>query len=241
MKKIILGINLILLLAAFAAAQTQKNGDVLIQSGTNLEAQLESALDVKKSKPGDEVVLRTTKAIRQNGQVVVPKGTRLIGRVTDVQQKTRQNAASRLDVVFERIQGKNLDAPLRATILSITQASANANVGDTSGSDISGSTSSTGNVSSGSGSGGGLLGGVGSTVGGVVNSTTQTVGGVTNTAGQTVSGATRTLGRTINGIRISNSTDASASGSTTLSTNNNNLRLEKGVMFQLRLSEAVQN
>ncbi|MDQ3797878.1 MAG: hypothetical protein M3384_00360 [Acidobacteriota bacterium] len=240
MKKIILGINLILLLGAFAAAQKQRNGDVLIQSGTNLEAQLESTLDVKKSKPGDEVVLRTTKAVRQNGQVVVPKGARLIGRVTEVQQKTRQNAASRLDVVFERIQGKNLDAPVRATIVSITQASANSNIGDTSGSDISGSTSSTGNVSSSSG-GGGLLGGVGNTVGGVVNTTTQTVGGVTNTAGQTVSGATRTLGRTINGIRISNSAGASADGSTSLSTNGNNLRLEKGITFQLRVSESVQN
>jgi hypothetical protein len=240
MKKIILGINLILLVAAFAAAQKQRNGDVLIQSGTNLEAQLESTLDVKKSKPGDEVVLKTTKAIRQNGQVVVPKGTRLIGRVTDVQQKTRQNAASSLNVVFERIQGKNLDAPIRATIVSITQASANSNIGDTSNSDISGSTSSTGNVSSSSG-GGGLLGGVGNTVGGVVNTTTQTVGGVTNTAGQTVNGATRTLGRTINGIRISNSAGASAGGSTTLSTNSNNLRLEKGITFQLRVSESVQN
>lgn len=241
MKKIILGINLILLLAAFAPAQRQRNEGVLIQSGTSLEAQLEGALDVKKSKPGDEVVLKTTQAVRQNGQVVVPKGTRLIGRVTEVQQKTRQNAASRLNVVFERIQGKNLDAPIRATIVAITQASANSRIGDTSNSEISGSTSSTGNVSSGSGSGGGLLGGVGNTVGGVVNTTTQTVGGVTNTAGQTVGGATRTLGRTINGIQISNSTGASADGSTTLSTSGNNLRLEKGVTFQLRLSQAVQN
>ncbi|HEX8737915.1 MAG TPA: hypothetical protein VF721_21465 [Pyrinomonadaceae bacterium] len=240
MKKVVLGLNLILLLGVFAVAQKQKNGDVLVQSGASLEAQLESTLDVKKSKPGDEVVLKTTKAVRQNGQVVIPKGARLIGRVTEVQQKTRQNAMAKLNVVFERIQGKNLDAPLSATIIGITQATANGKVGDSSDADISGRSSSTASVSSDS-SGGGLLGGVGNTVGGVVNTTTQTVGGVTGTAGQTLGGATRTLGRTVNGIQISNSIDASANGSTTLSSGSNNLRLDKGVMFQLRLSQSVRN
>lgn len=240
MRKIILGINLILLLSLAVSAQKQKNGEAWLESGTNIEAQLEGALDVKKSKPGDRVVLKTTKAIRRNNRVVVEKGARLFGRVTEVQQKTRQNQISRLSVVFEKIEVNNLSAPIRATIISITQATADANVGDSVNSDVSGSSSSSAGVSSGSGSGGGLLGGVGNTVGGAVNTTTQTVSGVTGTAGQTVGGAVRTLGRNLNGIQISNSTGASASGSTTLSTSSDNLRLEKGVKFQLRLSESVQ-
>lgn len=265
MKKIIFGLNLVLLLSVFCFAQKQKNtpevvdgntsktenqnsrkttqnDDVLLQSGTSIEAQLQQTLDVKKAAVGDEVVLKTTKTIKQNGEVVVAKGSQLIGRVTEVQQKTKNNAQSKLGVVFDRIEGKNLSAPISATIVSITQANANTGISDTLNSDISGSSSNSGSVSrTNSGGGGGLLGGVSNTVGGVVNTTTGTVGGVTNTAGQTLGGATQSLGRTLNGIQLSQSSSTTANGATTLSTQNKNLRVEKGVMFQLRLNESVEN
>ncbi len=262
MKKIIFGLNIILLLSVFCFAQKQKtdpnqevtpqkqdskktkqnkqNSDVLLQSGTSIEAQLQQTLDVKKATVGDEVILTTTKTIKQNGQTVVQKGARLVGRVTEVQQKTKENAQSKLGVIFDRIEGKNLSAPISATIVSITQATANTSVGDTLNSDISGSSTSSGSISR-TNSGGGLLGGVTNTVGGVVNTTTNTVGGVTNTATNTVGGTTQTLGRTLNGIQISQSSNASANGSATLSTQNKNLRIEKGVTFQLKLTESVEN
>jgi hypothetical protein len=261
MKNIITGLILMLSLSIAGYAQKQKTSPdteqelkpakqnnkkaartdgVLLQSGTSIEAQLQQTLDVKNASVGDEVVLTTTKAIKQNGRTVVQKGTRLIGRVTEVQQKTKENAQSRLGVIFDRIEGKNLSAPLSATIISMTQANAGATVADTLDSDISGSASGSGSVSRTS-SGGGLLGGVTNTVGGVVNTTTNTVGGVTNTAVKTVDGTTQSLGKTVNGIRLSQSSNTSANGSTTLSTSNKNLRLEKGVTFQLRLDESLEN
>lgn len=268
MKKFIFGFNLILILSLGGFAQKQKNtpemvdgsesankqttarkqngkktdtaGNVLLQSGTSIDAQLQQTLDVNKAAVGDEVVLTTTRAIKQNGQTVVQKGSRLIGRVTEVQQRTKENAQSRLGVVFDRIEGKNLSAPISASIVSITQATVNTSVGDTLNSDISGGSTSSGSVSR-SSSGGGLLGGVGNTVGGVVNTTTSTVGGVGNTAGQTLGGTTQTLGRTLNGIQLTQSANGNAGGSTTLSSQNKNLRIEKGVTFQLRLTESVEN
>jgi hypothetical protein len=264
MKKIIFGLNLILIFSIFGLGQKQKTDpqtetatnkpekrreskqtgkqsnqtdNLILNSATNIEAQLESALDVRKSKPGDSVVLQTTKAVKQNGEVIIPKGARLIGRVTEVQQKTKDNAASKLGVVFERLQGKNLDAPVSATIVSITQATASAEAGDLFGANAAGSSNSSG---SGSASGG-LLGGVTGTVGGVLNATTQTVGNVTNTAGQTLGGATQTVGKTLNGIQISQTTDATAAGATTLSAQNRNLRLEKGLTFRLLVSNSVEN
>src|SRR5215204_1842361 len=45
-----------------------------LSAGTNLEVELQSMLDVRKSNVGDEVILKTTKAIKQNGETIVPKG-----------------------------------------------------------------------------------------------------------------------------------------------------------------------
>jgi len=106
--------------------------------------------------------------------------------------------------------------------------------------DVSGSSNTTASGST-SGSGGGLLGGVGGAVGPVLGAATQTVGNVANTAGQTVGSTASGLGQTINGIQISNSLSGSASGGTTLSTPGKNLKLEKGVTFQLQLSSQAGN
>ena len=115
-----------------------------IAAGTSLEAQLQSMLDVKKSKVGDEVILKTTKAIKQNGETVVPKGSKLIGRVTEVKQKTKDNATSRIGMVFDRLQGKELDMPINASIVSVATAQVNAAAGDLFATDMSGSSSTSG-------------------------------------------------------------------------------------------------
>ena len=218
-----------------------KSGKILLQSGASLEAQLQSTLDAKNAKVGDEVVLKTTKAIKQNGETIIPKGSNLIGRVTEVQKTEKNNKSSRIAMIFDRIEGKNLAAPISARIVSILNTGARTNVADTIDSDVSGSSDISGSSSSTNRRGGGLLGGVTGTVGGVVNSTTSTVGGVTNTAGQTVGGATQTLGRTVNGIQISNSVSGSAQSSSTLSAQDKNLRLEKGATFQLQLTNTLEN
>src|SRR3982751_6354019 len=49
----------------------------LINAGTILDAQLQSTLDARKAQPGDQVVLKTVRSIRQNGETIVPKGTSL--------------------------------------------------------------------------------------------------------------------------------------------------------------------
>ena len=222
------------------SSKNKKSNDTSnFKLNTALEAELQKTLDVKNSKIGDEIVLKVTQNIKQDGEVVVPKGAKIIGRVTEVKEKTKSSAMSKLGVVFERIEGKNLNAPISATITSITNVASSASAGnDLFSSDTSANSSSTATVSK---SSGGLLGGVTNTVGGVVNTTTNTVGDVTNTAGQTVGGATRTVGNTVGGIKISQAANASASGSTTLSAENKNLKVEKGATFKLFVNESVEN
>jgi hypothetical protein len=256
MNKTILGLGLVLVLAGVGAAQkkvdtnasstmsstnsaSKNGGNVGLQSGTQIAAQLQSSLDVQKAKVGDQVVLKTTKAIKQNGQVVVDKGARLFGRVTEVQQKTKGSAMSKVGILFDRLEQGGNQLPINAVITSITQAQATTSIDDMGNSDISGGSSTRTSTPSSGGNSGGLLGGVGNAVGGVVNTTTQTVGTVANTAGQTVGNTTRAVGGTLKGIQISQSTDASANGSSTLSLQNGNLHLDKGTTFNLSLNQSV--
>ena len=243
MNKVYLGIITVLVCTCLAGGQTGKTeknvpaGDrsVVLSSGTSIDAELQKTLDVRQLEIGDEVILKTRQSIKQNGEVVVPKGTKLIGRVTDLKRKTKESAESRVGIIFDRLQGKELSMPLNATLVSITNVAAAASVDDSLMTDVSGSSSTTAS-SSRPASGGGLLGGVTNTVGGVVNTTTQTVGTVTNTAGQTVGSTTGSLGRALNGIRIQSETSASAGSSATLSSPNHNVRVEKGATFHLRVA-----
>jgi hypothetical protein len=228
---------------ATSTTSAAANGKAInLQSGTKLAAQLQSTLDVRKAKVGDQVVLKTTEAIKANGRTVVNKGARLIGHVTEVSQKTRANGESSLGLVFDRLESGSLETPINATITSITRAATRARVDDEGiSSDARGESGSSARTSSrsSSGSNGGLLGGVTGTVGGVVNSTTQTTGNVvgstTGAVGDTVGGVTQSVG----GIRISQSTDASVEGGSTLSLTGNNLHLEKGTSFNLRLNQTT--
>ena len=92
--------------------------------------------------------------------------------------------------------------------------------------------------------------GFGSTVGGVVNTSTSTVGSVagstTNAVGNTVGATTNTAGSTgtnltgsLRGLQITQSSDASAQGGSTLSLSGSNLRLDRGTTFSLAVSSST--
>lgn len=268
MKRTILALSLSLACALVAYAQkaeTRATGDatnqtsaavskgtktVNIESGTRLAAELQNTIDVRKAKVGDQVVLKTTQAIKSEGRTIVGKGARLFGHVTEVAQKSKANGESRVGIVFDRLEHGSLALPISATISSITsgRTSANANNEDlfgtsASGSGSGGSTASTSSSSSGSGS---LLGGVG----GAVNSTTSTVanvvGGTTSAVGSTVNSTTSTVGstatgvgRSLGGIQISESSSTSVDGSSVLSLQGGNLRLEKGTNFNLVVTQSA--
>lgn len=245
MKKAVFCTAAILALCIFSFGQKQKTPEktVMLESGTRLEGKLQSTVDVKKARVGDQVVLKTTKDVKQHGRVVVAKGSQLIGRVTEVQQRTKQNGASRLGLLFDRVQGRSLSAPISASIVNITSAATRASLADDSmNADVFGSSATSTRTSAPARtSGGGLLGGVTQTVGGVVNTTTSTVGGVTNTVGSTVGSTAGSVVNTASGIQISNSTSASAQSGSTLTAAGRNIRLEKGATVQLQLNAAAHS
>jgi hypothetical protein len=269
MKKLLLAISLAIAVAGLALGhKTESRGSasansdtsvkkqgrqIDLQSGTQLSAQLENTMDARHAKPGDRVVLKTVQSVKQDGQVIVPKGAQLIGHVTDVHQQTKSNAESSIGVVIDRLRSGSTEIPITASILSITQARsrAQASNNDLFESDTMAQSSSSARSSTSSQrSGGGLLGGVGNTVGGVVNTTTSTVGNVagstTNAVGNTVGTTTSAAGSTtgnltgaVKGLQITQSTDASAQGGSTLSLTGRNLRLESGSTFNLAVSSST--
>lgn len=264
MKKVFLAISLTIAVAAIASAQKastrgsaatssessvrKEGGQIDLQSGTQLAAQLESALDVRHAKTGDRVVLKTTQAIKQNGQVVIQKGARLIGHVTDVQRQTKSTGESHIGLVFDRLRSGSTEIPITASILSITQARGRAQSGNSSmeADAMSQSSMNAGSSSRTSAGNGGLIGGVGNTVGGVLNTTTSTAGNVagsaTNAVGGTVgttSATARNLTGSLNGLQINQSAGASAEGGSTLSLAGRDLRLESGATFNLSVSSST--
>jgi hypothetical protein len=256
MKKLLLAVSLIMAVAglvfgqqpetrgslsANSDASVRKQGrQIELQSGTQIAAQLENTLDAKRAKPGDRVVLKTLQAVKQNGKVVAPKGAQLIGHVTDVQKQSKANAESSIGVVVDRLRTGSTEIPITASILSITQArSSNRATNGGLESDTMAQSSSSARSS---GSGGGLLGGVGNTVGGVVSTASATVGSTTNAVGNTVGSTTSTAGNvtgSLRGLQITQSTDASAQGGSTLSLTGGNLRLESGATFNLAVSSST--
>ncbi len=230
-----------------SAAVNQADKNINLESGTRLAGELQNAIDVRRVKVGDQVVLKTTQAIKSGGRTVVGKGSRLVGHVTEVTQKSEDNAESRVGILFNRLERGSLAVPISATITSITTARASARVNNDSifESDTSASGSERATSSSRSSSNGGLLGGVG----GVVNSTTSTVGGVvgstTSAVGTTVDsttnavGNTASVGRSLGGIQISQSSSTSVAGSSILSLQGGDQRLEKGTNFNLVLTQSA--
>ncbi len=231
-----------------SSAASTRNKSINLDSGTRLAGELQSTIDASKAKVGDQVVLKTTQAIKSQGRTVVSKGSRLIGHVTEVSQKSKSNGESRVGLLFDRLEGGSLNMPIAATITSVINGRAGARANDedmfaTGANNSASSRASSGSSRSSSASNGGLLGGVvnstTSTVGNVVGGTTAAVGSTVDATTNVVANTTTGVGRSLGGIQISQSSNTSVEGSSVLSLQGGNLRLEKGTTFNLMLTQSA--
>ena len=181
-------------------ASSAKNSHGSANSGADstLNAALSRPVDAKKNKPGDPVAARTTRAAKSPDGTPLPKGTELMGHVTQAQPRTKNDAESQLGIVFDKAVLKDgREVPMNATVqaLAAGQSAASATAdNDTAG-------LGAGSMAGGSGSaprglaGGGALGAVGAT-GGAVGGATSSVGGATSSAGNVAGSAGATVGST---------------------------------------------
>ncbi len=74
---------------------------------STISGELQGKLDAKTAKVGEAVVLKTTEKVTTADGTVIPKGTRLIGHVTEAQAHDSAHADSQLGIAFDRAEMKN--------------------------------------------------------------------------------------------------------------------------------------
>jgi hypothetical protein len=127
---------------------------------TSVTGELESKLDSKSAKVGDRVALKTTEKVQISDGTVIPKGTRLVGHVTEVQAHNSDRAIAQIGVAFDHAELKNGESlPVHSLIRTVRMS---ASVTNMMGDDDTMSASSMGSGrmgGMGSGRGGGVIGG----------------------------------------------------------------------------------
>lgn len=234
-----------------------------LSSGTTLQAELTKSIDAKKAKPGDEVTARLTQDVKSSGQVVLHKGTKLVGHLTEAQAKTKENGESKLGIAFDKAVLKGgqemafngviqaMAAPVQGSLSATTDDTGNLGAGMGSGSGTSmGGGRGVGGVAP---LGGGGVGPVNSTLGSATNTVNNTAGSVTNSATGAVNGSVnQATGAAANGafnsatrgvmgmqgIALNTASAGSAQGSI-VSSASRNVKLDTGTQMILQVTSSA--
>lgn len=240
------------------AMASTKNSATNVRAGTKIAAELSSTVDARTAKPRDKVEARVTKNLKQNGRIVINKGDRLVGHITEVQAGSTADAGSRMAIAFDQLVSGESTSQLNAVMTSVLSTP---NEESAPGQDMMGlEPMPVGGPARSGGSRGPGGGGLSSPVNSTVNAAGSTVGpearGVGTAAGTTrdatTSAATRgslgsstgtTLATPIRDIRVQSESHAEQGTSTTsvLSTRHGNLRLESGTRMQFRVAAQAES
>jgi len=169
-----------------------ENNSASISSGSKIDATLATSLDAKRSKPGDEVEARAAEDIKQDGKVVLKKGTHLVGHVTQAQARAKGQTQSQLGIVFDHAVLKNgQEVPFNASIQALASTQSATVAG---GDDMMSSTGAMTAAQGSARSGAGLVGGVASTAGATTATVMNTSSSLPSAAGGSLNTVTRSSG-----------------------------------------------
>jgi hypothetical protein len=212
-----------------------------IAPGSVIPVQLTKNIDAKKTKSGDEVVAQVTQDMKTNsGEVIVPKGTKVVGHVTEVQARSKEQKESEVGIVFDHAMMKNgsemqMPASIQAIIASPSANPANANGG---GNDQPGGSSGGGSPSSpASGRSAGMAGGAAPPA--ASNMPSSAGASADPQTGSSVHGPINANTQGIVGISDLNLTTAASKPSqgSLVSSEKNNVKLESGTLLLLRVNQ----
>lgn len=114
--------------ASSATAQTGKSishANASATQASNLSAELTQKVSSKNAKAGDPVLARTTSTAQLADGTKLPKGTKLIGKVTEVHPKSAAEHDGHLAFAFDRaVLRDGREVPIHTTLESISAPAA---------------------------------------------------------------------------------------------------------------------
>jgi hypothetical protein len=208
----------------------QASGAARIAPGSVIPVLLSKSIDVKKVRVGDQVEAKVTQDLRADGEVIIPKDTKVIGRVTQAQARNKEQKESQVGIAFDRAVTKSgdnllLSMSIQAIIAPVSQNADNNGAGGGMG------------PSSTQGAPTGRSGGTG---GGAVSPPTSPSGNDGPTGGQVAGNSRPTItGETQGVIGISDlnlSPVADATQGSIVSSEKNNVKLDSGILMLLKVN-----
>jgi len=172
---------------------------------TSVTGELQGKLDSKNAKPGDHVTLKTTEKVQTSDGTVIPKGSRLLGRVTEVQSHANDRAIAQMGIAFDHAELKNGQSVQIHSLIRTVRPSPSVSSMNSMSGDDSMSAGMSGGGRMGGGGRGGVLGGAlgaggnapadaGSLGGGAVNGT------IDRTGNSTAAGTNTNVGANVGGV-----------------------------------------
>jgi hypothetical protein len=230
-----------------------------------VKGELETRLDSKTAKPGDKVILKTSEKMRTSDGTEIPKGSRLVGYVTDVRAHEKGHAESHLGLEFDRADLRRGQSMAIHSMIESVQPNASAVAAGTMDNEEAFATPMGGGGGSlGGGAMGGSRAGGGSLLGGAAGGATAATGSLGSDLGSPAVSAVRATGDVsggtaanlghgvngvadgaaalgvhatgIQGVMLNGTAAGSASG--TLSAANKNIHLDSGTQMVLGVAAA---
>ena len=78
------------------------NSNVPAITGSDVVAELSKSVNVKKVKLGDPVKATVTQDLLAQGKIIIRRGSKLVGHVTEAKVRSKEDEESRLGVVFDK-------------------------------------------------------------------------------------------------------------------------------------------
>ena len=115
--------------AAGAAAQSAPpaeaaSSEASLAGGTAINAALNTSVDSKKAKSGEQITAHTTEAVKStDGRTILPKGTKLVGHVTQASARSNGQGEALLAIQFDKAVLKDgQEVPLNNAVIQALAA-----------------------------------------------------------------------------------------------------------------------
>src|SRR5690242_20551440 len=112
-----------LLCFAWTSSPSQVAETSQLPAGSTIPVTLVKGIDARKNKAGDNVIARTTEDVKSEGHVLIPRGSQIIGRVSEAKAQSTEEPESVLGIIFDQAVLKGgREIPLALTIQAIAPA-----------------------------------------------------------------------------------------------------------------------